>query len=42
MKDRTFSMNIQDNKAKAEVVLRLLNDALATELVCMVHHKRHY
>ena len=29
-------------KAKADVVLRLLNDALATELVCMLRYKCHY
>jgi len=29
-------------KGKAEVVLRLLNDALATELVCVLRYKRHY
>jgi len=29
-------------KAKADVVLRLLNDALATELVCTMRYKRHY
>ena len=29
-------------KAKADVVLRLLNDALATELVCVLRYKRHY
>ncbi len=29
-------------KAKADVVLRLLNEALATELVCTMRYKRHY
>jgi bacterioferritin len=29
-------------KAKPGVVLRLLNDALATELVCVLRYKRHY
>ncbi|HEY6085298.1 MAG TPA: ferritin-like domain-containing protein, partial [Nitrospira sp.] len=29
-------------KAKADVVLRLLNDSLATELVCVLRYKRHY
>jgi bacterioferritin len=29
-------------KAKPDVVLRLLNDALATELVCVLRYKRHY
>ncbi|HSF69870.1 MAG TPA: ferritin-like domain-containing protein [Nitrospira sp.] len=29
-------------KAKVPVVLRLLNDALATELVCTLRYKRHY
>jgi bacterioferritin len=29
-------------KAKTPVVLRLLNDALATELVCILRYKRHY
>jgi bacterioferritin len=29
-------------KAKAPVVLRLLNDALATEIVCTLRYKRHY
>jgi bacterioferritin len=29
-------------KAKAPVVLRLLNEALATELVCTLRYKRHY
>jgi bacterioferritin len=28
-------------KAKAPVVLRLLNDSLATELVCILRYKRH-
>src|SRR6188768_2849246 len=29
-------------KAKAPVVIRLLNDALATEIVCTLRYKRHY
>lgn len=29
-------------KAKPETVLRLLNEALATELVCTMRYKRHY
>jgi len=29
-------------KAKADVVLRLLNEALATELVCTMRYRRHY
>jgi bacterioferritin len=29
-------------KAKAPVVLRLLNESLATELVCVLRYKRHY
>ena len=29
-------------KAKASVVLRLLNEALATELVCTLRYKHHY
>ncbi|SLM47300.1 Bacterioferritin [Nitrospira japonica] len=29
-------------KAKAPVVLNLLNDALATEVVCVLRYKRHY
>lgn len=29
-------------KAKPEVVLRLLNEALATELVCTMRYRRHY
>jgi len=29
-------------KAKAETVIKLLNDALATELVCVLRYKRHY
>jgi bacterioferritin len=29
-------------KAKAPVVLKLLNDALATEIVCTLRYKRHY
>jgi bacterioferritin len=29
-------------KGKPDVVLRLLNDALATELVCIFRYKRHY
>jgi bacterioferritin len=29
-------------RAKAPVVLRLLNDALATEIVCTLRYKRHY
>ena len=29
-------------KASAETVIKLLNDALATELVCVLRYKRHY
>ena len=29
-------------KAKVETVLRLLNEALATEIVCVLRYKRHY
>jgi bacterioferritin len=29
-------------KGKPEVVLRLLNEALATELVCILRYRRHY
>src|SRR6187551_2268501 len=29
-------------KAKAETVIKILNDALATELVCVLRYKRHY
>ena len=29
-------------KAKAETVIRLLNEALATEIVCVLRYKRHY
>jgi len=29
-------------KAKPEVVIRLLNEALATEIVCVLRYKRHY
>jgi bacterioferritin len=29
-------------KAKAETVVKLLNDALATELVCVLRYRRHY
>ena len=29
-------------KAKVETVLKLLNEALATELVCVLRYKRHY
>ena len=29
-------------KAKAETVIKLLNDALATEIVCILRYKRHY
>jgi bacterioferritin len=29
-------------KAKPDVVLRLLNNALATEIVCVLRYKRHY
>ena len=29
-------------KAKAETVITLLNDALATEIVCVLRYKRHY
>lgn len=29
-------------KADREVVLRLLNEALATELICVLRYKRHY
>ena len=29
-------------KAKAETVIKLLNDALATEIVCVLRYKRHY
>ncbi len=32
----------QGYKAKPEVVLRLLNEALATELVCTLRYRRHY
>jgi len=32
----------EDYKAKAPVVLRLLNEALATEIVCTLRYKRHY
>ena len=33
---------MEGNKAKTPVVLRLLNDALATEIVCTLRYKRHY
>jgi len=29
-------------KAKVETVIQLLNDALATEIVCVLRYKRHY
>lgn len=29
-------------RADRETVLRLLNEALATELVCVLRYKRHY
>jgi len=29
-------------KANAETVIKLLNDALATEIVCVLRYKRHY
>jgi bacterioferritin len=29
-------------KAKADTVIRLLNEALATEIVCVLRYKRHY
>jgi len=29
-------------RADREVVLRLLNEALATEIVCVLRYKRHY
>src|SRR5215471_7828361 len=32
----------EDYKAKVPVVLRLLNEALATEIVCTLRYKRHY
>ena len=32
----------KDYKAKIPVVLRLLNEALATEIVCTLRYKRHY
>ncbi len=32
----------QGYKAKPDVVLRLLNEALATELVCTLRYRRHY
>jgi bacterioferritin len=32
----------EDYKGKVAVVLRLLNEALATELVCVLRYKRHY
>ena len=32
----------QGYKAKPDVVIRLLNDALATEIVCVLRYKRHY
>jgi len=33
---------IQNEKAKAPIILRLLNEALATEVVCTLRYKRHY
>lgn len=30
------------NKANPETVIRLLNDALASEIVCILRYKRHY
>src|SRR5215468_12739227 len=32
----------EDYKAKVPVVVRLLNEALATEIVCTLRYKRHY
>jgi bacterioferritin len=32
----------QGYRAKRDVVLKLLNDALATEIVCVLRYKRHY
>lgn len=32
----------EDYKAKVPVVLRLLNEALATEIVCTLRYRRHY
>ena len=29
-------------KANAETVVRLLNEALATEVICILRYKRHY
>lgn len=29
-------------KSNAETVVRLLNEALATEVICILHYKRHY
>lgn len=30
------------DKAKTEIVLKLLNEALATEIICVLRYKRHY
>ena len=29
-------------KGNAETVIRLLNEALATEIICILRYKRHY
>jgi len=35
-------MSSEDHRAVRETVLRLLNEALATELVCVLRYKRHH
>lgn len=45
---RTAARNLQDGpvtagyKGDREAVIRMLNEALATELVCVLRYKRHY
>lgn len=31
-----------ENKANRKTVIRLLNEALATEVICILRYKRHY
>jgi bacterioferritin len=35
------AMTLGDN-ANSETVIRLLNEALATEIICVLRYKRHY
>ncbi|MET0268731.1 MAG: ferritin-like domain-containing protein, partial [Duganella sp.] len=45
---RTAARNLEDGpvtagyKGDREAVIKMLNDALATEMVCVMRYKRHY